>query len=323
MIGFILRRLWFMAITLFVMASVMFLLFRLLPGDPTATVISSALHPDAQAALRASFGLDKPLWQQYLSYVANMARLDFGFSFQTSRPVAEMVGGRLLNTLVLLLPSLLAAYLVGALIGAFIAWRRGGFLDTVSVVLATALQSAPVFWIGMMAILFFSLKLDLFPVGHIITPGREMAPGLAGYFDADVLHHLALPFLVTFSYQLCFPLLLMRTSMLSTIGEDFIDLARMKGLSERKVLLRHAMRNALLPLATTLPMLLGWAVAGSVVIETVFSWPGLGQLMVSAVERNDYPVVQACFLLSAFLTVMGTFVADLLYGLLDPRIVYE
>jgi len=323
MIGFILRRLWFMAITLFVMASVMFLLFRLLPGDPTATVISSALHPDAQAALRASFGLDKPLWQQYLSYVANMARLDFGFSFQTSRPVAEMVGGRLLNTLVLLLPSLLAAYLVGALIGAFIAWRRGGFLDTVSVVLATALQSAPVFWIGMMAILFFSLKLDLFPVGHIITPGREMAPGLAGYFDADVLHHLALPFLVTFSYQLCFPLLLMRTSMLSTIGEDFIDLARMKGLSERQVLLRHAMRNALLPLATTLPMLLGWAVAGSVVIETVFSWPGLGQLMVSAVERNDYPVVQACFLLSAFLTVMGTFVADLLYGLLDPRIVYE
>jgi peptide/nickel transport system permease protein len=177
MTGFILRRLGFMAITLFVMATVMFLLFRLLPGDPTATVISAALHPDAQAALRASFGLDKPLWQQYLSYVANMAQLDFGFSFQTSRPVAEMVGGRLLNTLVLLLPSLLAAYLVGALIGAFIAWRRGGFFDTVSVVLATALQSAPVFWVGMMAILFFSLNLDLFPVGHIITPGREMAPG--------------------------------------------------------------------------------------------------------------------------------------------------
>ena len=323
MIGFILRRLWFMVITLFVMATVMFLMFRLLPGDPTATVISSALQPEAQAALRASFGLDKPLWQQYLSYMANMAQLDFGFSFQTSRPVTEMVGGRLLNTLALLLPSLLAAYLVGALIGAYIAWRRGGWLDTVSVVLATALQSAPVFWVGMMAILFFSLKLDLFPVGHIITPGREMLPGLAGYFDADVLHHLALPFLVTFAYQLCFPLLLMRTSMLSTIGEDFIDLARMKGLSERKVMLRHAMRNALLPLATTLPMLLGWAVAGSVVIETVFSWPGLGQLMVSAVERNDYPVVQACFLLSASLTVMGTFVADLLYGVLDPRIVYE
>lgn len=323
MTGFILRRLAFMAITLFVMASAMFLLFRLLPGDPTATVISSALHPDAQAALRASFGLDKPLWQQYLSYIANMAQLDFGFSFETSRPVAEMIGGRLLNTLALLLPSLVAAYLAGALIGAAVAWRRGGWLDTVAVVVATALQSAPVFWVGMMAILFFSLRLDLFPVGHIITPGREMAPGLAGFLDADVLHHLALPFLVNFSYQLCFPLLLMRTSMLATIGEDFIDLARMKGLSERAVLLRHAMRNALLPLATTLPMLLGWAVAGSVVIETVFSWPGLGLLMVQAVERNDYPVVQACFLLSAFLTVMGTFVADLIYGLLDPRISYE
>ena len=132
MTAYILRRLGFMAVTLFVMASAMFLLFRLLPGDPTATVISSALHPDAQAALRASFGLDKPLWQQYLSYVANMARLDFGFSFQTSRPVAEMIGGRLLNTLALLLPSLIAAYLVGALIGAAVAWRRGGWLDTLA-----------------------------------------------------------------------------------------------------------------------------------------------------------------------------------------------
>ncbi|MCA0402065.1 MAG: ABC transporter permease [Proteobacteria bacterium] len=323
MTSFLLRRLGFMLLTLFVMASAMFFLFRLLPGDPTATVISPALHPDAQAVLKARFGLDKPLWQQYLAYIANLARLDFGYSFETARPVSEVIGDRLANTLLLLLPSLIAAYVVGALIGAFIAWRRAGALDTIIVVLATALQSAPVFWVGMMAILFFSLHLDLFPVGHIVTPGRQMEPGLMGYLDPDVLHHLALPFFVNFAYQLCFPLLLMRTSMLATIGEDFIDLARMKGLSERKVLMRHAMRNALLPLATTLPMLLGWAVAGSVVIETVFSWPGLGLLMVGAVERNDYPVVQACFMLSALLTVMGTFIADLLYGALDPRIAYE
>jgi len=128
---------------------------------------------------------------------------------------------------------------------------------------------------------------------------------------------------VNTAYQICFPLLLMRSTMLSTIGEDYIELARMKGLSERRVLYAHAMRNSLLPLATTLPMILGWAVAGSVVIETVFSWPGLGLLMVEAVSQSDYPLVQGSFLLIAILTVLGTFVADLLYGLLDPRIVYR
>ena len=143
------------------------------------------------------------------------------------------------------------------------------------------------------------------------------------YVSADFLHHLALPFLVNTIYQLCFPLLLMRSTMLSTIGEDYVKLARMKGLSERRVLFGHAMRNSLLPLATTLPMILGWAVAGSVVIETVFSWPGLGLLMVEGITQADYPLVQGAFLLIAVLTVLGTFAADLLYGLLDPRIVYR
>jgi len=139
----------------------------------------------------------------------------------------------------------------------------------------------------------------------------------------DFLHHLALPFVVNTLYNLCFPLLLMRSSMLETFGEDYIELCKMKGLSETTIIYKHAMRNSFLPIATTLPLILGWAVAGSVVIETVFSWPGLGLLMVEAVQRSDYPLVQACFLLIAVLTIVGNFVADLLYGVLDPRIVYE
>jgi peptide/nickel transport system permease protein len=143
------------------------------------------------------------------------------------------------------------------------------------------------------------------------------------YFTLDFLHHLTLPFLVNTAYQLCFPLLLMRSSMLTAVGEDYVEFARLKGVPERQVLYRHAMRNSLLPVATTIPMILGWAVAGSVVIETVFSWPGLGLLMVEGVERSDYPVVQAAFFLIAVLTILGTFAADLLCGALDPRIVYR
>jgi peptide/nickel transport system permease protein len=323
MAGYLLRRAFHMVVTLAAMAVLMFFMFRLLPGDPTATVISPALHPDAQAAMRQQFGLDKPLMEQFFIYLGNLAVLDFGYSFQTSRPVWDMIEGRLVNTLLLILPSMIVAYLLGAILGALIAWKRGGRSEVAIVFIATAFQSAPVFWVGMLAILFFSITLDLFPVGHIVTPGMFPDPSWEMYLTADFFHHLALPFAVNTLYQLCFPLLLMRSTMLATIGEDYIELARMKGLSERRVLFRHAMRNSMLPLATTLPMILGWAVAGSVVIETVFSWPGLGLLMVEGVSASDYPVVQAAFLLTAVLTVLGTFAADLLYGVLDPRIVYD
>lgn len=312
-----------MAITLFAMLTVMFFLFRLLPGDPTMTVVSSAMYPKAQEAMRAQFGLDRPLWEQYLIYLRNFATLDFGYSFHSSRAVAEMLAGRIVNTLVLILPSMIVAYGLGALIGALLGWYRGGRAEAAIVFVSTAFQAAPVFWVGMLAILLFSISLGWFPAGHIVTPGAFPEPGWRMYLSADFLHHLALPFLVHTAYQLCFPLLLMRSSMLGTIGEDFVELARAKGLSERRILFHHAARNSLLPVATTIPMILGWAIAGSVVIETVFSWPGLGLLMVEAVQRSDYPVVQASFFLIAVLTVLGTFAADLLYGLLDPRIVYD
>ncbi|MVO16584.1 ABC transporter permease [Parasedimentitalea huanghaiensis] len=317
------RRLWQSALTLFTMLTLMFFLFRMLPGDPTATVISPALYPKAQEILRMQFGLDKPLWEQYFVYVKNLSVFDFGLSFHTGRPVADEIGSRLLNTVLLVFPSLITAYALGSIVGAVVGWSRGSKTETILVFLSTALQSAPVFWLSMLSILYFSIQLDLFPIGHIVSPGKFPDETWRMYFSADFLHHLALPFLVNTLYQFCFPFLLMRSSILATVGEDYVELARMKGLSERSVLYRHAMRNSLLPLATTLPMTLGWAVAGSVVIETVFSWPGLGLLMVEAVGRSDYPVVQAAFLLIAVLTVLGTLIADFLYTLLDPRIVNE
>ena len=312
-----------MAITLFAMVTIMFFLFRLLPGDPTMTVVSSAMYPKAQEAMRAQYGLDRPLLEQYLLYIRNYATFDFGYSFHSSRAVSEMLAGRIVNTLVLILPSMILAYGLGALFGALLAWYRGGRSEVAVVFASTAIQAAPVFWVGMLAILLFSIKLGWFPSGHLVTPGAFPEQSWRMYLSADFLHHLALPFLVHTAYQICFPLLLMRSSMLSTIGEDFVEFARVKGLSERRILFNHAARTSLLPVATTIPMILGWALAGSVVIETVFSWPGLGLLMIEAVQRSDYPVVQAAFFLIAVLTVLGTFTADLIYGLLDPRIVYD
>jgi peptide/nickel transport system permease protein len=320
---FLIKRIWHALLTLFVMVSVMFFMFRMLPGDPTATVISPALYPKAQEALKAQFGLDRPLHEQYFIYLRNLLVFDFGISFHTLRPVAGEIGNRLINTLVLILPSMVVAYAIGAFAGAMVAWKRGSKVEGFLVLLATALQSTPVFWLGMLAILFFSIRLDMFPVGHIVSPGKFPEANLQMYLSLDFLHHLALPFMVNVAYQFCFPFLLMRSTMLSTIGEDYIELARMKGVPENRILYHHAMRNSMLPLATTLPMILGWAVAGSVVIETVFSWPGLGLLMVEAVGKSDYPVVQAAFLLIAVLTVGGTLLADLMYGILDPRITYK
>lgn len=323
MYKYIIKRIGFMILTLFIMASLMFFMFRMLPGDPTATVISPALYPKAQEAMKKQFGLDKPLFEQYLAYLSATAQLDFGYSFQHSRKVSRMISGRMLNTLLLILPSMITAYLLGIIGGSFIAWKRGGKAEIGAVVAATAFQSALVFWLGMLSLLVFSVWLDIFPLGHIVTPGMHRGSTLSMYFSWDFLHHLALPFTVTTLYNVCFPLLLMRSSMLEMFGEDFIELCKMKGLTEKRIIYRHAMRNSFLPIATTIPMIAGWAVAGSVVIETVFSWPGLGLLMVEAVQRSDYPVVQACFLLIALITIIGTFVADLLYGLLDPRIVYD
>ncbi len=321
---FIVKRVLFMILTFYVLATLMFFLFRMLPGDPTMTVISAALNPKAQEEMKRQFGLDQPVHEQYLAYLKSIARVDFGYSFQHTRKVSDMISGRMLNTVLLILPSMIAAYALGIFLGALIAWKRGGKLEIGTVIASTAFQSAPVFWIGMLAIFVFSVHLDIFPIGHIVSPGLHHGKSpLTVYFSLDFLHHLALPFIVNTLYNLCFPLLLMRSSMLETFGEDFIELCKLKGLRERRIIYKHAMRNSFLPIATTIPLILGWAVAGSVVIETVFSWPGLGLLMVEAVQRSDYPVVQACFLLIAVLTILGNFVADLLYGILDPRVVYD
>ena len=196
-------------------------------------------------------------------------------------------------------------------------------MEITATVASIVFRSGPIFWVAIIFILIFSVKLGIFPTGHMLTPGSEIEGAFRIYFSTDFLYHLILPMSCMALYYGCYPLLIMRTSMLEVLGEDFIDLCKAKGLSELRVVYKHAMRTSLLPIATSVSLLAAYAVAGSVLVETVFSWPGLGRLMVRAVLDSDYPVAQGSFLLIGVLVVIGNFMADVLYGILDPRIRYR
>jgi peptide/nickel transport system permease protein len=319
---YLLKRIAVAFTTLFFLASILFVIFRLVPGDPTMTVLSDAINLEVQKELRHRFGLDKSLFEQYVLYMGNLLKWNLGVSFTYGKKVSDIVGGRFWNTIFLMVPSLAFAYIFGALTGAYIAWRRGSKTEISIIVSSIVFRSGPVFWVAIMFVYLFAVKIPIFPIGHMRTPGSVGSAGIGIFFSLDFLYHLILPMVMMALYYGCYPLLIMRTSMLEVLGEDFIDLSKAKGLSEKKVIYKHAMRNSLLPLVTSISVLGAFAVGGSVLIESVFSWPGLGRLMVTAVMNSDYPLAQAAFLLIGITVVLANLVADLLYGILDPRIRY-
>jgi peptide/nickel transport system permease protein len=209
---------------------------------------------------------------------------------------------------------------VGAGLGMVMAWKRGSSLDVGSTVSALVLQSAPPFVTGILFLMILSYRLDLFPTGGMATPGMRLETGIQMLFSKDFLHHLVLPTITTAFYYLATPMLIMRDSMLEVTGSDFIELAQAKGLSPTRVMMKHAARNALLPVFTVSSVLIGFALGGQVIVEQVFSWPGMGQLMVEAASAHDYPVAQATFLLLAVLVIFLNLVSDISYCYLDPRI---
>jgi peptide/nickel transport system permease protein len=321
--AYVLKRLALAVLTLFFLSSILFILFRMLPGDPTMTVLSSALDPDVQKEMRHRFGLDRPLIEQYAIYMKNLVTGEFGISFQHGVKAVEIITDKFWNTMFLMVPAFLLAFTIGIIAGSYVAWKRGSFLEKAVVTGSVVLRSAPDFWVAIVFIFLFAVKLSLFPTGHMRTPGYQASGLFELFFSRDFLRHLALPLIMMSLYYCCYPLLVMRTAMLEVLGEDFIDLCQAKGLSEKRVIYKHAMRASLLPIATSVSLLGAYATAGSVLIETVFSWPGLGRLMVQSVIYSDYPLAQASFLLIGVMVVAGNLFSDLLYGILDPRIRYR
>jgi len=318
----ILNRFWHMALVLWAVATLLFLMFRLMPGDPTAAYIDTTFSEEQQLALRAAFGLDRPLYEQYGLFLWNLVQGELGTSFHYKRPVLDVVLDVLPNTLILTVVSLLVAYLFGALVGAWLAWKRGTWAEGLVIPAVLTLRAAPEFWLGMLLLAIFGFGLGWFPSGGANSPGAVFPNELARIFSLDFLHHLALPALTLALYLQGLPLLLMRSNMLEILQEDFITMARMKGLSEWAIVIRHAARNALLPLVTAFALGFGSSVGGNVVVETVFSWPGLGRLLVNSVAASDYPVAQGAFLLITAVLVTMNFIADLAYSLLDPRVAH-
>ena len=292
----------------------------MLPGDPTAQVISPALDEATQARLKQAFGLDKPLFMQYILYLKNLVILDWGRSFTSSKKVFDILQYRFWNTIFLMGTGMCFTLIVGIGLGMIMAWRRTGTLDIGATLGALVLQSAPPFITGIVLLMVLSFRLDLFPTSGMLTPGISLGQGFAIFFSWDFVHHLILPTITVAFYYLAMPMLIMRDSMLEVMGSDFIELAKAKGLPPHVVMIKHAARNALMAVVTVSSVMVGFAIGGQVIVEQVFSWPGMGQLMVEAASSHDYPVAQATFLVLAAVVIFLNLVADLSYCYLDPRI---
>ena len=308
------------ALVLLAALSLNFFLPRAMPGNPLQFLAGEEvglLSTEQIDAVRARYGLDQPLWRQYLAYLGNAVRGDWGYSYQAGRPVIETILARLPWTLLLVGSSLFVASVFGIVVGAIAAWRRGSAVDTGSLVGAIVVDSLPSFWLGMMLIAVFAVELRWFPVYGAVTP---WGPKSGWPYVWDVVRHLVLPATTLTLVTLSGTFLVMRYAMLDVLGQDYIRTARSKGLREWRVLLKHAVRNALLPVSTVVFLNLGFLVGGATVIETVFSYPGIGTLLYQAVLNRDYPVLQGAFLILTVSVIVANMMSDAIYPLLDPRV---
>jgi peptide/nickel transport system permease protein len=313
------RKLLQLVLTLLAVATFNFLLFRVLPGDPLQLYARSGhLTPEAAAQLRRVFGLDKPVIEQFWIYLKDLFHGNLGFSLTYRRPVADIVLQRLANTVLLVGAATVLVVGLGIVLGVISASRRGSRVDSATVFGSLVLWSMPTFWVGLLLVFAFGVWWKLLPITGIATAGASYSTPLGA--PLDVLRHLILPTLTLALVDIGQFVLITRSSLIDVLTEDFITTAKAKGMPRRRVVWRHGMRNAMLPVVTASVLYIGLVVGGAIQVETVFSWPGMGELTYDAVLRRDYPVLEACFLLFAVTVIVANFASDLLYLWLDPRV---
>jgi peptide/nickel transport system permease protein len=333
--NYIVRKIGFALVTLVAISVFNFLLFRILPGDPVKLIIHSPrMTREAQERIRVSFGLDKPVWldverleagdirgafdTQFTAYFRNLLRGDLGISFASRRDVSELLRERVWRTVVLVLGGDLIAIVIGMATGLLAAWRRGSRLDTSILLGALFSWALPTFFLG---IILLMLARGRLPIAGMAEPGLKPADGLTYWLDVG--KHLILPTLTMAIVYTSEYILIMRSSVMEVLSEDFVLTAKAKGLPTPRILRDHALKNAMLPMVTMIALTLGYTVGGAIQVETVFSWPGLGRLMYEAVQKRDYPVLQGAFLLLAVSVIIANLLADVLYSILDPRVKAE
>jgi peptide/nickel transport system permease protein len=318
--GKLLRRRLLQAIPLLLGVIVLnFLLVQAAPGSllDVMTAENQVTDPAMLERLRTLYGVDRPWWEQLLRYIGSVATFDFGWSYRQNQPVIEVIMAHLPATVLLMVASLSIALVAGVAAGIVAAARVNTLWDNLLSFLAILFFAAPSFWLGIMLTVVFAVKLGWVPVGGMQTIGADLGPVGAAL---DVLHHLVLPATALGLFYAAIYARVMRASMLEVLGLDFVRTARAKGLSRIAVLLRHAARNALLPIVTLLGLQFGTVLGGSIVVETVFSWPGLGALMLDSVASRNYPVVLGILVLGSLVVIVVNILVDLAYARLDPRI---
>jgi peptide/nickel transport system permease protein len=321
MLRFVARRAVHGVIILVGLSVLLFALLVFTPGDPVELIAASTpdIKPEDVAALRAYYGLDDPIYIRYFKWARSVLRGDLGYSRTYGTPVIGLMGERLRNTLALLATSVFLAFVAGVTIGIYSALHQYSVADYTVTVLAFAGLAMPVFWQGIVFILIFAVWLPWFPAGGMMTPGVE--PGWPMFWNR--LWHMVLPVAVLATSGMAAWTRYMRSSMLEVIRQDYVRTARAKGNSERVVINKHALRNALIPIITLVALSIPGILNGAVLTETVFSWPGMGLLLFQAVLGHDYNVAMAVLLFVALMTVLFNLFADVAYAMVDPRIRYE
>ena len=306
---------------LLIIIAVNFVLIHAAPGDPVDILLGQTeADPAIVAQLRAEFGLDRPIPVQLWTYYRKVLSLDLGYSFRYREPVADLIASRLPATLLLMGSALLLSTVAAVLLGIAAAMRPYSALDNTLTFVALAGYSMPVFWLGQLMLIVFALQLDWFPAQGMYS---LRAPAEGWHRIVDIAHHLVLPALTYGVYHLTLLFRLTRVKMQDVLAQDYILMARAKGVPEHRVVLQHALRNALLPIVTVLGLNFGFMLAGSVLTETVFAWPGTGRLLYEAILARDYPLLMGLFTCLSTMVVMVNVATDIAYALIDPRVVYR
>ncbi|PYM31205.1 MAG: peptide ABC transporter permease [Candidatus Rokuibacteriota bacterium] len=307
---------------------------HMIPGDPALTMLGERATPEKVAEVRARLGLDRPIWQQYVLYFGNVLHGDLGVSVVRGDPVTTDLLRRFPATVELALAAIVLAITIGIPIGIGSAVWRNSLLDSLARLGALTGVSMPIFWLGLMLAWFFGVQLRVLPTGFRLDSGTTFVPWtnfvmldatLQGDWSAlaDALRHLVLPALALATIPLAIIARMTRASMLDVLSREYIRTAEAKGLSRQAVILRHALRNALLPVLTVIGLQVGHLLAGAILTETIFSWPGIGLWVYESIESRDYAIVQGASLFIAAIVVVVNLVTDLLYAAVDPRIKYE
>jgi peptide/nickel transport system permease protein len=323
-VRFILRRLGFYLVAAWASLTINFFLPRLIPGDPAGAMFAATrgqMSVEQFEQLKQALGLssNEPIWVQYFTYLSHALRFDFGTSFSSfPAPVTTVIGTGLIWTLLLGGTALIISFVIGNLIGVFGSWRRNGLVDNTLPPLLIFIGAFPPFFLALMALYFLGFQFGWFPLRHAYND--RLSPAFTGDFLGSVLQHLFLPALVIVLVSMGGWVLGMRNTMVSVLAEDYVTMAEAKGLSQRQIMFNYAARNALLPSITAFGMALGFVLSGQILIETIFSYPGLGYLLVKSVTNLDYPLMQGLFLMITFAVLGANLIVDLIYTRLDPRV---